>query len=79
MAKVGRARIEAALGCLAGLLAIVTAIWPTWIEELTGLEPDGGSGEAEWLLVAGFLLAALAAGLMARRDFRLARRKAQQS
>ena len=70
----GRCRAEAVLGTVAALLAITTVLWSTWLESLTGLEPDGGSGEAEWLLVAGLLVVAIAAGFMARRDLRNARR-----
>jgi hypothetical protein len=75
----GRARVEAVLGAIAMLLAIATAVWPSWIEGLTGLEPDGGSGEAEWLLVAGLVIVAIAAGLMARRDFRIAKGRPERA
>lgn len=50
--------------CLVAL--IVTAVWPDWIEEVTGLEPDNGSGTVEWLFlgVVGvlFLVFAVRAG-----------------
>ena len=68
-----RARIELILTALFALGALTTVIWPTWIESLTGLAPDNGSGEAEWWLVALLGLAALVAGLLARRDLRAAR------
>jgi hypothetical protein len=68
-----RARIELVLAALFALGALATLIWPTWIESLTRLEPDNGSGEAEWWLVALLGLAALVAGLLARRDLRVAR------
>jgi hypothetical protein len=55
-----------------GILTGVTLLWPRWIESLTGLEPDAGSGEVEWGIVAMFAVLALAAGLLARRDYRLA-------
>jgi len=54
-----KARIETGLAAAAGLLAIVTLIWPTWIETLFGVEPDGGSGEAEWLVVVVLALVAV--------------------
>ena len=68
-----RARLELILAVLFGLAAIATIIWPTWIETLTGLEPDAGSGEAEWWLVILLGAAAVLAGLLARRDFRALR------
>jgi hypothetical protein len=55
------------------LASIATAIWPTWIETLTRLEPDGGSGETEWQIVIALGAAALVAAVLARRDHRLAR------
>jgi hypothetical protein len=68
-----RARVEACLAIIAATLTIVTMLWPTWIESLTGFEPDGGNGEAEWWLT--FVFAAIAAllALLARRDYRSAR------
>jgi hypothetical protein len=56
-----RPRIESAL-CL--LFATLTG--------LTGLEPDGGDGTMEWLIVFAFGVVAVVFGLLARRDYRLA-------
>jgi len=69
-----RARIEAGFAVVAGALAVVTLIWPTWIETLFSFEPDRGSGEAEWWIVIAFALVAATLGLLARRDYRSARR-----
>jgi hypothetical protein len=68
-----RARLEVVLAVLFALGAGATMIWPTWIESLTGLEPDRGTGEAEWWLVALLGLAAVATALLARRDLRALR------
>jgi len=68
-----RARLELLLSGVFGLAVIATIIWPTWIENLTGLEPDRGSGEAEWWLVVLLGSAAVVAALLARRDFRAPR------
>ena len=67
-----RPRLETALAVILAVLAVVTLFWPRWIEVLTGLEPDAGSGEAEWGIVVLLAVLALAAGLLARRDYRLA-------
>ena len=64
-----RAHLELGLATIFALAAIATAIWPTWIESLSGLEPDSGSGEAEWWIVVGLGAAALIAAMLARRDY----------
>jgi hypothetical protein len=65
-------RIETALSLLFAGLAIVTAFWPEWIETLFRVDPDGGNGAAEWLVVAVLGVAAIAAFILARRDYRTA-------
>jgi len=66
-----RARLETAAALLAGVLGIVTIFWHDWIEILTGWDPDQHNGSIEWILVAGLLAVAVAAGLAARRHWRL--------
>jgi hypothetical protein len=61
---------ESLLAGIAGFLAILTAVWPTWIEGVTGFDPDKQSGSLEWILVAGCGLAALLLGTLARREWR---------
>jgi hypothetical protein len=51
---------EAALATLTGLLLLLTIVTPQWIEEVFGVDPDGGSGALEWAIVAA--LAVLTAG-----------------
>jgi hypothetical protein len=65
--------VELCLGLAAGLLAVITAAWPDWIEAVLGLDPDGGDGTVEWLVVAVLAAAALALGYSARREWRRAR------
>ena len=65
-----RLTVEALLGLVSLGLAILTAINNEWIEELTGLEPDAGSGALEWAIVIAFALAAIALGALAVRDGR---------
>jgi hypothetical protein len=61
-------KIEAFFAGLFAVGALVTAVVPQWIEEF-GLEPDGGSGSAEWGIVAVLGVVALTAGLLSRRHF----------
>ena len=71
-----RVRIEIAVSALLGAATILTAVWPTWLESLFGLDPDGGDGSAEWWIVAVFAVATVAAIALTRHDLRVARRAA---
>jgi hypothetical protein len=68
-----RARIEIVLSALLGTATIVTAVWPAWIEALSGFDPDGGSGTTEWWIVAVLAVTSIAAAALGGRDLRLAR------
>ena len=62
--RIVRARIEAAPTVFTAVLSVVTFIWPTRIESLSGLELDGGTGESEWWLAALFAAAAMVLALL---------------
>lgn len=49
--------VEAALGVLTAVLALGALLWPDWIEIVFRVEPDGGSGSAEWTIVGLLALA----------------------
>ncbi len=53
------ARIRIGQGVIV-LAAVLTAIVPEWIETVFGIDPDGGSGAVEWLIVAALACLALA-------------------
>ena len=65
-----RLRVESILAAISAGLFVLTLINAEWIEALTGLEPDAGSGALEFLIAAAFLVAAVVTALMARRDYR---------
>ncbi len=65
-----RLRVEVILASLFAFLAVLTAIWPTWIEALFEESPDAGSGAFEWGIVGAFALLAVASAGVARRDYR---------
>lgn len=65
-----RVRIEMVLAVISAALCVLTLVFPEWIEELTGLEPDAGSGALEWLVAGVFLVAAVVTAVLARRDYR---------
>lgn len=63
-----RPTLEMVLAGLFAVLAVVTVIWPQWIEGVTGLDPDRGDGGLEWLAVAGLAVGAVVSAALARRD-----------
>jgi hypothetical protein len=67
-----RLRAELALGTISAIALAATLLWPTWFERLTGLEPDGGSGEFEWQVVLALAAMTLAAFGLAWQEFRRA-------
>jgi hypothetical protein len=66
-----RITIEAVLAIACFAVAIVTIVNREWIEELTGADPDAGSGAIEWLVVIGLGLASI---ILSRLAWRTAHR-----
>jgi hypothetical protein len=64
---------ESAAAAIAAGLAVLTAVWPDWIERLTGQDPDNGNGSLELYLTAGFAVAAVVFALAAGAEWRRAR------
>jgi hypothetical protein len=66
----GRFWIEAALAALTAIMTVVTLISREWIEFLFHVDPDGGSGLLEWVLVLALAAATLLFSLLARAEWR---------
>jgi hypothetical protein len=64
--------VEAVVGGASGLLALLTLVTREWIELLFGVDPDGGDGSSEWLLVVALAVVALVLGVLARGEWRRA-------
>lgn len=67
--------VELAMGLTSLALFVLTSLWPQWIELVFGADPDGGSGEAEWGLVAVFAAATVVLLWTARAEWRRGRRE----
>jgi hypothetical protein len=63
--------IEAGTAVATAVLALLTLVWPDWIELIFRVDPDGGNGTLEWAIVAGLCVAAALSSLLARRDWKL--------
>jgi hypothetical protein len=62
--------LESTLAASSGLLAPLTVLRRDWIEAVTRLDPDRGSGSLEWAIVAALVLLCLAASAAARSERR---------
>ena len=52
--------IEAGLATLTGLLALITPIFPDWIEFVSGWDPDQHDGSVERMIVVGLFVVTIA-------------------
>jgi hypothetical protein len=59
-----RARWQLILAITFFALTVLALVVPMWIEEVTGLSPDGGSGETELLLAVPFGLVSIVLGVL---------------
>jgi hypothetical protein len=64
--------LEAILGSITGVVAVVTLFWQDWIEAVFGVDPDKGNGSAEWLVVLILLILSVALAVGARFEWRRA-------
>jgi hypothetical protein len=62
--------VELAFAIVSVFLVLLTLVWRDWIEEVFGVDPDGGNGSLEWLIAVAFVAAAIAFCAGARREWR---------
>ena len=58
--------VEAVLAAVIGVMAVSTAVWPSWFEAFSGMAPDNGDGSLEWMITLGLAATATASALIAR-------------
>ncbi len=64
--------IELGLAGLSAFLAIITLLWPDWIELVFNVDPDLGDGSLERAIVGLSFALAVAFFLLARREWQRA-------
>ncbi len=64
--------IETVAATVGLVLTVLTLVLPSWLEVVFGLDPDHGSGSAEWILVGVAAAVAVIASIAARQELRLA-------
>jgi uncharacterized membrane protein len=52
--------VEIGLAAITGLLALITPIFPDWIEFVSGWDPDQHNGSVEWLIITGLFIVTFA-------------------
>lgn len=52
--------IEVCLAAITGLLALITPVFPDWIEAISGWDPDQHDGSVEWMIVIGLFVITIA-------------------
>ena len=52
------------------ILALLTLVWHDWIEIVFRIDPDGGSGALEWLIVVVLAVAGLVFAVLAQIEWR---------
>jgi hypothetical protein len=62
--------LELALAIVAAALSVLGAVWPEWIEAVSGVSPDGGSGALERLVAVVPLAVAILLSALARAEWR---------
>lgn len=62
--------VEVALAAITGLLALITPIFPDWIEFVSGWDPDQHDGSVEWMIVVGLFVVTIVMVALATIEWR---------
>lgn len=65
--------LELILGSITGALFLITLLSREWIEIVFAIDPDGGNGTLEWLIVGGLLVVTITLFVLARAEWRKSR------
>jgi hypothetical protein len=62
--------IETGLAAASAVFAVLTLVWKEWIELIFRIDPDHGSGAAEWGIAFTALALAIVFAIVARIEWR---------
>jgi uncharacterized membrane protein len=62
--------VEIGLAAITGLLALITPIFPDWIEFVSGWDPDQHDGSVERMIVVGLLVVTIVMVALAAIEWR---------
>jgi len=62
--------VEIGLAAITGLLALITPIFPDWIEFVSGWDPDQHDGSVERMIVVGLFVVATVMVVLAAIEWR---------
>jgi hypothetical protein len=62
--------VETVLASVAGVLCVITPIWPDWIEAISGWDPDQHNGSAEWMIAGALLIVTATISVVAASEWR---------
>jgi uncharacterized membrane protein len=62
--------VEIGLAAITGLLALVTPIFPDWIEFVSGWDPDQHNGSVERMIVVGLFFVTIVMAALAAFEWR---------
>lgn len=54
----------------AGALALVSVVWPDWLESVFGIHPDRESGSAEWFIALTLAVIAVSMAVLALTEWK---------
>jgi hypothetical protein len=62
--------IEIGFAAITGLLALITPVFPDWIEFVSGWDPDQHDGSVERMIVVGLFVVTIAMVALAAHEWR---------
>jgi uncharacterized membrane protein len=62
--------VESGLAAVTGLLALITPIFPDWIEFVSGWDPDQHDGSVERMIVVGLFVVTIVMAALAAFEWR---------